>query len=141
MVLSSLQMENGSGNVLVVSNRLFLSGLQTTKPNFYSISTGPRSRGLIYTDQSTKNMNNHLAFSHGITKEYSDGPPTGQHLGEARESCIVAAFATVKPQFEFNSDTFKQFLTRWVFVTNTSFLTIEGPTFRALLTYLLACVR
>ena len=84
-------------------------------------------------------MNNHLAL-HGVTKEYPEGPPPGQALGQAGASRILAAFATIKPQFEFNSDTFKQFLTRWVFVTNTPFLTIEDPTFRALLTYLLACV-
>ena len=85
-------------------------------------------------------MNNHLLVTHGVTKEYPNGPPIGQSLGQAGESGILAAFATIKPQFEFNSDTFKQFLTRWVFVTNTPFLTIEDPTFRALLTYLLACV-
>lgn len=66
----------------------------------------------MYTDQSTKNMNNHLAAIHGITKEYPDGQPAGQRLGEAGGSRILAAFATMKPQFEFNSDSFKQFLTR-----------------------------
>ena len=111
MVLSFLQMGNGSGNVLAVSSCLFLSYLQTTKTNSYSFTKGPCGRGPIYTDQATKNMNNHLSFSHGITKEYPDGPPPGQSFGHAGESHILAAFATVKPQFEFNSDTFKQFLT------------------------------
>jgi len=85
-------------------------------------------------------MNNHLVISHGITTDHPDGLPAGQAAGHAGEPRILAAFATVKPQFEFTSDTFKQFLTPWVFVTNTPFVVIEDSTFKSLLTYVLACV-
>lgn len=85
-------------------------------------------------------MNNHITFRHGITEEYPNGPPEGQGIGHAGESRVLATFATLKPPFEFNYDTFKQFLTRGVVVTNTPFLAIKDPTFRSLLTYLLPCV-
>ena len=86
-------------------------------------------------------MNNHLANIHGVTKKYPEGHPIAHTPGQASSSRIVAAFASMKPQFEFNSNTFQRFLIRWIFVTNTPFQAVEDPTFRALLTYLLCCVR
>ncbi|RPB02750.1 hypothetical protein L873DRAFT_1841615 [Choiromyces venosus 120613-1] len=101
-------MENGNGNVYTfLINFLLCLGLPEKSP--------------IYTYQSTKNMKNPLASIYGITIECPDGLPTGQIPGQAGASHILAAFATIKPQIEFNSDSFKQFLTRWILVTNTPF--------------------
>jgi len=51
-------------------------------------------------------MNNHLANIHGVRKEYPEGHPTGHTPGQGSSSRIVAAFASMKPQFEFNCDSF-----------------------------------
>ncbi|RPA90814.1 hypothetical protein L873DRAFT_1753156, partial [Choiromyces venosus 120613-1] len=84
-------------------------------------------------------MNNHLASIYGVTKECPDGLLTRQISGQGGTSHILVVFATIKPQIEFNLDSFKQFLTYWIFITNTPFQTIKDPTFRMLLTYLLCC--
>jgi len=101
---------------------------------------GPQGRAPVYTGSSTKNMNLHLASSHGVTKEYPDGD---YHVSStAGESRIVAAFgSTVAPGLQFNSDMFKQLLVRWICVTNTPFYAVEDSTFRILLAYLLSCIR
>ena len=104
-----------------------------------TIIPGPQSRAPLYTDSSTKNMNLHLAVSHGVTKEYPDGGyAIASTVGESR---IVAAFGRmIFPGLQFNSDIFKQMLVRWIYVTNTPFYAVEDSTFRILLTYLLSCV-
>ena len=35
-------------------------------------------------------------------REYPEGPPPGQALGQTGASHILAAFTTIKPQFECN---------------------------------------
>ncbi|RPA88397.1 hypothetical protein L873DRAFT_1796672, partial [Choiromyces venosus 120613-1] len=67
-----LKKESGAGGVLV-STGLYSS------PTLID-SLGPRHRAPLYTDSSTKNMNQHLAISHGITKEYPEG---GQEISSA----------------------------------------------------------
>ena len=99
----------------------------------------PQSRAPVYADSFTKNMNNHLAIIHGVTKDCPDG---GQRSSNAAsESSIVAAFdRKMPPGLQFNSDVFKQLLIRWIYVTNTAFYAVEDQTFRILLHYLLSCV-
>jgi len=84
-------------------------------------------------------MNQHLAVSHGVTKEYLDGGyAINSNAGESR---IIAAFGrTISPGLQFNSDIFKQILVRWIYITNTPFYAVEDPAFRTLLAYLLSCV-
>ena len=103
---------------------------------------GPKGRGPSYSDVSTKNMNLHLSSVHRITKENPE-IPGGSGLGSASSqanSRILAAFAHQTPKIQFNSDVFKQLLTRWIYVTNSAFQSVEEPTFRVVLSYLLACV-
>ena len=101
---------------------------------------GPRGWAPVYTNSSSKNINQHLASSHGVTKKYPDG---GYRVSSiSGESRIVAAFgSTVAPGLQFNSDMFKQLLVRWICVTNTPFYAVEDSTFRILLAYLLSCIR
>ncbi|KAG0640502.1 hypothetical protein HOY80DRAFT_1041641 [Tuber brumale] len=67
----------------------------------------PRIRAPVHSDSSTKNMNLHLAGSHGVTKEYPDcGQNISSIAGESR--MVVAIGRTVAPRVQFNSDIFKQ---------------------------------
>ena len=100
---------------------------------------GPKGRGPSYSDVSTKNMNLHLASVHRITKENPE-IPGGSVPGSQANSRILAAFAHQAPRIQFNSDVFKQLLTRWIYITNSAFQSVEEPTFRVILAYLLACV-
>ena len=84
-------------------------------------------------------MNQHLAYQHGVSKEFPDGGLKQGHM--AGQSRIEAAFGrTPMPGIRFNSDIFKEMLIRWIYVTNTPFFVVEDPTFRILLVYLLTCV-
>jgi len=101
--------------------------------------SGPSHQAPMYTDSSTKNMNEHLAYNHGVSKEFLDGGLEQNHM--AGQSRIEAAFGrTPLPGIQFNSDIFKAMLVRWIYVTNTPFFVVEDPTFHILLTYLLTCV-
>jgi len=101
--------------------------------------SGPPCRAPIYSDSSTKNMNQHLASHHGVNKEYPDGGLEKSHAASA--SRIEAAFGRrPAPGIRFNCDILKEMLIRWIYVTNTLFTAVEDPTFRVLLKYLLTCV-
>ena len=71
--------------------------------------SGPPRRTPIYSDSSTKNMNQHLASHNGVNKEYPDG---GQEKSCASSaSRIEAAFGrTPAPGIRFNRDIFKEML-------------------------------
>jgi len=100
---------------------------------------GPRSCAPPYADSSTKNMNNHLARSHRVTKECREGGQPSNDV--ASESRIVAAFGRTMPAgLQFNSEIFKHLLIHWIYVTNTAFYAVEDPTFLIMLHYLLSCV-
>jgi len=100
---------------------------------------GPRGRAPVYTNSSTKNMNLHLASSHGVTKEYPDG---GYRVSStAGESRIVAAFRrTVAPGLQFNSDMFKQLLVRWIYVTNCNMCTCSANSTQERVLHNLLCL-
>jgi len=103
--------------------------------------SGPSHRAPMYTDSSTKNMNQHLAYNHGVSKEFPDGASGLEQSHMAGQSRIEAAFGrTPLPGIRFNSDIFTAMLVQWIYVTNTPFFVVEDPTFRILLTYLVTCV-
>ena len=59
----------------------------------------------------------------------------------AHQQTIQMAFGMGStPKIEFNADVFKHLMVRWVFKMSISFRACEDDTFRAILSYLAACV-
>lgn len=98
---------------------------------------GPgKATAKTFSDASTRNMIEHLAEDHGITKENQEGQKSrsSQRIEEAFRH-------TSHPRtIHFNKKIFKQLLVRWIIVSNISFRQVEIPAFRFLLAYLCACV-
>ena len=89
-----------------------------------------------FSDTSTRNMIEHLAEDHGITKDnqYGEKSQVVQQIAEAFRH-------TSHPRtIQFNKKIFKQLLVPWIIVSNISFRQVEIPAFRFLLAYLCACV-
>jgi len=97
---------------------------------------GPSPRmALTFADSSTKNMIEHLHYTHQMTKE---GPITIQlEKGQLR---IETAFGNTRPEIIFNKDMFRELLLPWLVINNISFRQVEQGSFRILLRYLAACV-
>lgn len=102
----------------------------------YCISGPGRSRAKTFSDVSTRNMIEHLAEDHGITKDNQEGKKSqaGQRIEEAFQH------GSHHQTIHFNKIIFKQLLIRWITVSNISFRQVEIPAFWFLLAYLCACV-
>ena len=83
-----------------------------------------------------RNMIEHLAEDHGITKQNEDGKisQAGFQIEEAFRR------ASHPCNIQFNKKIFKQLLIWCIIISNISFLQVEIEAFRVLLAYLCACI-
>jgi hypothetical protein len=92
---------------------------------------------VTFATTSTKNPREHLRLKHRIDADgviATSGSTTHQET-------IQAAFGRAGiPKIEFNADVFKHLMVRWVFKMSITFRVCDDDTFRAIPSYLAACV-
>jgi len=99
---------------------------------------GPNPNTVVtFATTSTKNPQEHLRLKHRID---ADGVIATSRSTTHQETIQAAFGRSGIPKIEFNTDVYKHLMVCWIFKMSISFRVCDDDSFRAILSYLVACV-